>query len=1208
MDDDINKNIKQDLNLKSMPTIEKILKLQKLLKDLSYRKRAFNDIKEKTLSEINKNCYIYLEGRIKTKKIFDHILNDSTKINYNKYVLIQDSQDNLKTLYEPLYNFYFLLQNNNSLMMKLIELCKERYYEELSDFFVHFLYVDIIDYSFNEDRLIMMIYLLLEKYILKSSSDIYLKDPFLIKVFKSLTRKIDIRNFLGTILNKNIIKIKNIRTVLTLNIKEVNKNLNQKSYYLFHNLYSTINPSIEKDIPTKKKLFDLNIQSKFNKFSDKAEITSYLKRTKKITISNEKKENDKIKNLEKKSTDDNFLDDYEIIDKDGRVKEIYKPTIFKKRKTDEIKEKKEEKTGEKKENKKKFLDIDELRIKEKTKSENKPLFKTLEICKTKSGSSSNSQNLNNNKDEDLVLDKLILENSVTKRKIIEILEGYKDTKKNNINIAMIEYLNNLLKIIDDEKNNKSGSTESYFENLEENKNKDEEIFSSSLIINDLISRTKNQSKDSFNKLMKNIVINHHIITVFINHIINSISRNIDNFPYLIKCIFKIIDILLYKKYSNNSSHFQNYIFKVNFLIGNIILPILKNPNFNGIISDILTDVTKKNLEIIHDIFEKMITGNLFKKTEDQSMVLYNMFIIETLPQIFEIIDNFGKNFELPDFLKRLVDSFDNNEIHEKNMNYKYFKEKPNENIQFQCLCFSFENLLIFNDIIGVNKETFIDKNNNSDEKEILKEFIKSLEEGNFTEKYMEEKEEGNIKYFYLTKITYNDIIEKILEDNSIEKLNKNKNEKDIIPVYKKCLEEVLSYENYYYLTEFKKINEKPIKNKDENDNNLKLKRKKALRSSLINALESINKEDDDFKKVIFPKIENNLIFELNSEEDNKLIIYCTNYLKFNMEKLPKEYIEHNYRLLFNELINEVKNKIELLDSNIIFEHYNKINEAEKINILSANFYSQIKNLEKLEYIEYLNKNKNFLLPYNFIIEKDNDNIITKMKYCPENEKGQIEQMIKNFPDFRSYSKEYDNILDIEEKAEVHKAIKDYFKEMKTLINKEELFEKLDEKEKEEILYDLENYILNKLYDKLYPSQPSEADLEIYEKNEKLALMKPEQLIEKHKFINESLLKEASKYIELLNIGITPQEKLDYVVKGLKIIQNLITLVKGEEKSGSDDINELFYYSVFIAKIKNFPTNLQYISMYLDINIAGIYRRLLSDLEASLALIDMLIKN
>ena len=65
-----------------------------------------------------------------------------------------------------------------------------------------------------------------------------------------------------------------------------------------------------------------------------------------------------------------------------------------------------------------------------------------------------------------------------------------------------------------------------------------------------------------------------------------------------------------------------------------------------------------------------------------------------------------------------------------------------------------------------------------------------------------------------------------------------------------------------------------------------------MRSSLINTLKSINKDNDGFKKVIFPKIENNLVFELNSEVDNNLIIYCINYLKFNMEKLSNEYIEH----------------------------------------------------------------------------------------------------------------------------------------------------------------------------------------------------------------------------------------------------------------------------------------------------------------------------
>ena len=130
-----------------------------------------------------------------------------------------------------------------------------------------------------------------------------------------------------------------------------------------------------------------------------------------------------------------------------------------------------------------------------------------------------------------------------------------------------------------------------------------------------------------------------------------------NFPDYIKCIFKMIDILLDKKHNKgNLSYFKNYMFKISFLIGNIIIPIIKNPNYNGIISNIISDTTKKNLEIIYNIFDKMVTGQLFNRNNEKkntSMVLYNKFIIETLPKIFEFIDNFEMDFELPDFINRL---------------------------------------------------------------------------------------------------------------------------------------------------------------------------------------------------------------------------------------------------------------------------------------------------------------------------------------------------------------------------------------------------------------------------------------------------------------------------------------------------------------------------------------------------------------------------
>ena len=139
MDEHINKKANQDINLKSMLAIDKLLMLQKLLKDLSIKKKSLKEIKEEIFSEIDENSYKYFEGVINNKKAFDFILNQDTKIN-NKYILIQDNKKVLEDLYQSVYNFYFLLLNDNSLMLQLSELSQANidFCEQLSDFFVHF--------------------------------------------------------------------------------------------------------------------------------------------------------------------------------------------------------------------------------------------------------------------------------------------------------------------------------------------------------------------------------------------------------------------------------------------------------------------------------------------------------------------------------------------------------------------------------------------------------------------------------------------------------------------------------------------------------------------------------------------------------------------------------------------------------------------------------------------------------------------------------------------------------------------------------------------------------------------------------------------------------------------------------------------------------------------------------------------------------------
>ena len=915
--------------------------------------------------------------------------------------------------------------------------------------------------------------------------------------------------------------------------------------------------------------------------------------------------------------EDKDLDDFEYIDENGNIGDLdnlNKKTVkFNKRKTEEKDE--QQNNNEKKENKIN-LEHDDLKIKKKTKSasnnnvdiykNNKYLqFTSLQVFKGKSDLDEKAQNKYNK----IIIDAFFQENDITKEKIIKLLDEYNNRNdlNNNINSAMKEYLNHLLKQIDEEKEKQNQKPNNIKNNNKKSIEKEnEEIYSSSIIAKKLISGAL---EDNFQQLMEKMRINYYIITKTITDIINEIFKNISNFPDSIKCILKMIDVLLDKKHKkDNLSNLKIYLFKASFLIGNIIIPIIKNPNYNGIISNIISDTTKKNLEIIYNIFDKIVSGKLFTRNNEEispSMLLYNQFIIEILPKIFEFIDNFEMDFELPDFINRLVNSIDNKEIHERNINYNYFEEKPNENIQCQVLCFSLENLYIFGNIICSNEKTLINENENIEQKNVLKKIYNIFDKTNdkkeknitnFMDEYLDEKQKETYKYFYFSKILYKNEIENILKSNSVKELIKN----DLIKTFKNCLIEVLSYENFDYLTEFNNLKTSNL-NKNKNIN-LKLKRKNALKSSLLNTLESVDKDDASFKEVIFPKIENNLIFEMNSNIDNQLIIFCTNYIKLNMKNLLDNYTRENYSLLFYELIIETKNNIQLLSSDILFEHYKKINEAEKINILESKYKSHIKELEKLEYIKYLYNN--ILLPDEFLIEKDDD-IITNIKYSSKNNIGKIEDMIKKFPDFRTYENEYDNILDIEKSAKVPEAIKEYFSEIKNKINNEKLFKKFKEKEKNYIGYNLETYILDKLYDKLFPTQRSEKDISICNKCELLSTLKPENFIKKNEVINETLINEASKYFEQLDKGITPEEKIKIFRKGLKIIENLITFCKGEDKNYSpDDAYPPLIYSMIIAKVKNLPTNVQYIQMYLNENFVG---RAPKDLEAILLFIDEILK-
>ena len=1164
-----NRSIK-DLN--SICTFDKVIMLQKLLKELSSNKTRFKKNINNFRDKINRKCYEYFKDKIYIKEILDYCSSNQIE-EHTMYNLNENIQQYLdKDLYKIIYDFYFLIRNENYVMMEIIKLSNnDSNNKNLSDFIVNFLYENLINSSFIQDELLLIIYLLLDDLFFESFPDniniekannnllyqsLINPNSLLFHIFQSLTKKTDIRNYLSSILNKIILKLENYRNPLSPNLSIVNKFLEKREKNLLHSFIQFAGEENQETI-NKKKRSDLS--NKQNGFDTKG--NSYLKRANKIALGNsilvnEQNNTEKIVTLnEKINPNPNSSNDYKKEDS-GNV------------------------------------------------NENKDMLnnKTSEEFDFNLNMESSDSNLSK---KNVEIDPFFETNSVTLKSLNDKLLELKNKPISKTNSVMKEYVAYLIKRIEYEKIkmcNIDNNIDEMDIDIDLYQKKDIEIFSTSMIIEELKSRGKIANEESFKQLMKKIIKNYKIITQIILNIIGKIKEHLVSSPYIIKYISKLLSILLLRKYTrvhnNQLTNLSIYIFKLNFFLGSIILPIIKNPEFNGIItSEIISQLTKDNLKIISDIFNKIISVDLFNKNDEPFMTIFNQFIIDIMPQFFIMMENIDKNFIIPFWIKKVMSDKNNN----GNINYDYFKQNKYENIQYQSICFSWKDFMSILTLIIKNENNFMKNLKTVEHKNIFQNLIKNKDIFSFLFK-SDEKNKID-EYFLLTKINYRDElwkkIKSILKDEFNSKINDEKIDKDVVIFFKKCLLEILGYTKIIEKDDFFSITLN--NNQTIYDINFLYQNRNKNKNNNGNVLKSSEK-DLDFIKKIFPKIIENIKFEIgyNFENNNfQYLLFCCNYLNLNLNSLPNKYSRNNFNLLLNELIRETEFIIEYLKIDVLTQYYTKIKEIEKNNFVMSKYFSQIQNLEKLKCIEYFyNKIK---LSNELNITKDSNGIITKIEYKPKNNEINLKEtnifeylknqdkpisyFIDDFPDFQKYQDENDNILDFEEKAEAPKAIYDYFSSLQKLIYKEKIITKYDKDEIQRIIYDMQNYIFTLLYDKLFPSEPTKNDLFFYKKCSRLSFIKPENVIGNKNLINENLIKNAIENVNDIDDELTPVDKIKKLGKVVEIMQNLVAFSSGKSGLGVDDITEPLIYIMIKSKPKNICSNYQYCELYLNPNLA-----------------------
>jgi hypothetical protein len=140
-------------------------------------------------------------------------------------------------------------------------------------------------------------------------------------------------------------------------------------------------------------------------------------------------------------------------------------------------------------------------------------------------------------------------------------------------------------------------------------------------------------------------------------------------------------------------------------------------------------------------------------------------------------------------------------------------------------------------------------------------------------------------------------------------------------------------------------------------------------------------------------------------------------------------------------------------------------------------------------------------------------------------------------------------------------------------------ESTSEKEKKQIKYKLNEYILIKLYEKIYPKTPIEEDNIVYTNCVKYSWIQPKHFFTHKENKNyELFFDEIKKYFIQLENEKSPNKKMDIIMELSKTLKNIL-IFNGSSKIDSDDETEIIAYNIIKVQPKRIYSELEYIQIF-----------------------------
>ena len=321
-----------------------------------------------------------------------------------------------------------------------------------------------------------------------------------------------------------------------------------------------------------------------------------------------------------------------------------------------------------------------------------------------------------------------------------------------------------------------------------------------------------------------------------------------------------------------------------------------------------------------------------------------------------------------------------------------------------------------------------------------------------------------------------------------------------------------------------------------------------------------------------------------------------------LKKIPENLTKGDCRELYNQIENDINNSIKELDFEALSVCLGKVKFAKRIKfnyertskfILNIDLNEKVQKIIEEEVIpveinfKYNKKEKEFNIDEKPLTKEIQlnllDNVFEDEKKKNKNICRTIINFTKKFPDLVKSQQLHDRTLtDMEEELKITEKLTSYFDIIKKHIDKTQKVS--DENEMKDINNKIYDYVMEKLYEKIYPIEPDPQDYQIFRRCVLLSWTEPKHFIlKKTNYVFDSFLPDVIEFFGKMDKEKSPRKKFLYMQKIFIAINDVLRFNGGDGASGVDDQMPILNYAFIKARPQHISSNCKYMNLFIGKN-------------------------